>query len=149
MAAVHGDDNRSAIHRQGVFDDQHIRSPDAPDDALSHTPDDAILHRPDAEGPHDDEVIGVRVDIFDEHLEIPAFEGFPLDGDIRLGRFLVYDVEVGVGDDLEPPRDQGVMDLALPFEFVFVVVFLREPGFHLLESLVMHLGGIDVTAHEF
>ena len=39
------------------------------------------------------------------------------------------------------------MDLALAVEFLLVVIFLGKAGLHLLKTLVVHLGGIDVTAH--
>ena len=60
--------------------------------------------------------------------------------------FLIDVVEVGVGDDLEPAGNQRIVDLALTVEFLFIVVFLGQARFHLLEALVVHLGRVDVAA---
>ena len=40
------------------------------------------------------------------------------------------------------------MNLALPVEFLLVVIFLGQAGFHLLESFIVHFGRIDVAAHD-
>jgi len=47
------------------------------------------------------------------------------------------------------PGDQRIVDLPLPLEFVFVVVFLGESRFHLLERLSVHLGRVHMAADEF
>ncbi len=41
------------------------------------------------------------------------------------------------------------MNLPLTVKLFFVVVFLRQAGFHLFEALVVHLGRIDVAADDF
>ena len=40
------------------------------------------------------------------------------------------------------------MDLPLPVEFLFIVVFLGEARFHLLESFIVHLGRINMAPHD-
>ena len=149
VAAVQRDQDGAAVHRQGVLDDEDVRRAHPPDHAFRDAADDAVLHGAHAQGAHDDEVVGVGVDVFDEDLEVPAFQRPPFDRNVRLGGLLVYDIQVGVGDDLQAAGDQRIVDLPLPLEFVFVVVFLGEARFHLLEALVVHLGRVHVAAHEF
>lgn len=40
------------------------------------------------------------------------------------------------------------MDLALPFELLLVLVFLRQRVFHLLEAHVVHARGVDMAANK-
>ncbi len=40
------------------------------------------------------------------------------------------------------------MDLALPFQFLLLLVFVRECVLHLLEAHVVHAGGVHVAADE-
>src|SRR5438270_71648 len=77
-----------------------------PDHALRDAADDAVLHGAHAQGPHDDEVVGVGVDVFNEDFEVPALQRSAFDRDVRFGCLLVHDVEVGVGDDLQASGDQ-------------------------------------------
>ncbi len=103
---------------------------------------------PTPERAHNHEVIGVGVDVLDKDLKVPSFKGFPLDGQVRLGRLLVNDVQVRVRDDLKTAGNQRIMDLPLPLQLVFIMVFFGETCLHLLKALVMHLGCINVTADE-
>ena len=106
VAAVQGDHDGAAVHRQGVLDDEDVRRAHPPDHALRDAADDAVLHGAHAQGPHDDEVVGVGVDVFNEDFEVPALQRSAFDRDVRFGCLLVHDVEVGVGDDLQASGDQ-------------------------------------------
>ena len=145
-AAVYCHDDLAVIHRFGVLDDEHVRVADAADHALGIAADHAVFHRADAQRAHDDQIVGVRIDIFDEHFPIAPFEGFAFDREVGLVALLVDVVEVGVRDDLESSRDQRVVDLPLAVQFLFIVIFLRQSRFHLLEALVVHLRRVDVAA---
>jgi len=109
----------------------------------------AILNGSDSQSPHDDEVVGVGVDVLCQHFPVTAFQRTTLHRKIRLGTFLIDIVQVGISDDLEPAGNQRVVDLALPVEFLLVVIFLRKARLHLFKPLVVHLCGIDVAAHDF
>ena len=131
-----------------MLDDQHVGIPYATEHALGVAADHAVLHRADAQGAHDHEVVGIGIDVFGQHLPVPAFERATLDRQVVFRAFLIDVVEVGVGDDLESAGNQRIVDLALPVEFFFIVVFFGQARFHLLEALVMHFGRIDVAAHD-
>ena len=83
-----------------------------------------------------------------KHLPVAAFKRATLERKIRFRAFFIDEVQVGVGDDLEAAGDQGIVDLALPVKFFFIMIFFGKAGFHLLESFVVHLGRIDVAAHD-
>src|SRR6185295_1653917 len=53
-----------------------------------------------------------------------------------------------LGDQLEAETDQAVVDLALALELDLVQVLLGQRVLHLLETVVVHAGGVDVAAHE-
>src|SRR5207244_5575652 len=108
--------------------------------------DHAVLHRPDTQGTHDHQVVGIGVDVFGQHLPIPAFERATLNRQVVFRAFLIDVVEVGVGDDLEPAGNQRIVDLALSVELFFIVVFFGQARFVLFEAFVVHFGGIDVAA---
>src|SRR5206468_12938103 len=63
--------------------------------------------------------------------------------------FLIDIIQIGIGDDLKAPGNQRVMNLPLPVQLLFIVIFLRQARLHLFKSLIVHLGGVDVTAHDF
>ncbi len=92
VAAVQRDQDGAAVHRQGVLDDEDVRRAYAPDHALRDAADDAVLHGTHAQGAHDDEVVGVGIDVFDEDFEVPSFQRPPFDRNVRFGGLLVYDV---------------------------------------------------------
>ena len=131
-----------------MLDDQHVRIPHATKHALGVAADHAVLHRADTQGAHDHQVVGIGIDVFGQHLPVPAFERTTLDRQVVFRAFLIDVVEVGVGDDLEPTGNQRIVDLALPVEFFFIVVLFGQACFHLFEALVMHFGRIDVAAHD-
>ena len=149
VASIHRHDDLAAVHRLGVFDDQHVGGPHAAHDSLGVAPDHAVLHRADAQRAHDDQFIAVGVDVLSQHLPVPALQGPALQRQVGFRAFLIDVIEVGIGDDLESAGDQGVVDLALSVQLLLVVVFLRKAGLHLLEPLVVHLGRIDVAPHDF
>src|SRR5574341_1085578 len=78
-AAVHGHDDLAARHRLSILNDQHVGVANATDDPLRVTADDAIFYRTDPQGSHDDEVVGIGIDIFSQHLPVASFEGPPFD----------------------------------------------------------------------
>jgi hypothetical protein len=41
------------------------------------------------------------------------------------------------------------MDLALSIQFLLIMVFFRETGFHLLKPLIVHFSRIHMAPHHF
>src|SRR5207249_11984650 len=60
-----------------------------------------------------------------------------VEGEAGLLGFPAHDVEIGIGDELQPHRDQRVVDLALALELVLVLVLLGKRVLHLLEAVVV------------
>ena len=147
-AAVDRDHDFPAGHRLDVLDDQHVRIPYATKHALGVAADHTVFHGADTQGAHDDQIVGVGIDVFGQDFPIPSFERATFDRKVGFSAFLIDVIEVGVGDDLEPAGNQRIVDLALPVEFFFIVVFLGKARFHLLEAFVVHFGRIDVAAHD-
>ena len=116
--------------------------------ALGVTANHAVFHRTDTQGAHDHQVVGIGINVFGQHLPVPAFERATLDRQVVFRTFLINVVEVGVGDNLEPTSNQRIVNLALTVELFFIVVLFWQARFHLFEALVMHFGRIDVAAHD-
>ena len=147
--AVHGHDDFPPVHGLQVFHDEHVRIANPAQDPFGVAADHGIFHGAHPQRAHNGQVVGVGVDVFGQHLPIATLERPAFQGEIRLGTPLIDVVQIGIGDDLKSARDERVVNLALAVEFFFVVIFLGQARFHLLEPLVVHLGGIDVAADDF
>ena len=128
-------------HHEGV-------DADAADHAVGNAPDHAVLDGAHAERPQHDQVVGGCGDVVDQAFPILAVERLVLEGQAGAIARGLHDVEVGIGDELQAARDQGVVDLALALEFLLVLVLLRQRVLHLFEAHVVHPGGVDVAAHQ-
>ena len=148
-AAVHGHDDFPAVHGLQVLHDKHVRIANPAQDPFGIAADHGILHGAHPQRAHNGQVVGIGIDVFGQHLPIATFQGSSFQGEIRLGTLFIHVVEVGIGNDLEPARDEGIVNLALTVELFFVVIFFRKPRFHLLEPFIVHFGGIDVAADDF
>src|ERR687897_243677 len=143
--AVNGDDDVLEGATVEVLDDQGVRLLEPAYDALGDGAQDRILDGGHAHRAHNDEVEIILVDVFDDDLEILAFERAPHELDVVLLAEWFEDVDVGVGDDLQTLGDELVMDLALALHLVLVAELLGEPALHLTEADVVHLGGVGVA----
>ena len=131
-----------------VLDDEGVGLREPPDDALGDRAEHRVLDGGHAHGAYDDEVEVVVVDVLDDDLEVLALEGAADELDVVLLAEGLEDVYVGVGDDLESLGDELVVDLALPLHLVLVAELLGEPGLHLAEADVVHLGGVGVATRD-
>ena len=95
----------------------------------------------------DDEVEVVLVDVVDDDLEVLAFEGAADQFDVVLLTRGFQDVDVRVGDDLQPFGNELVVDLALPLHRPRRGT-PREPALHLPEAHVVHLGRVGVATRD-
>src|SRR5205814_1162392 len=93
---------------------------DAADHAVGNASDHAVLDGTHAERPQDDQVVIGCGDVVDQAFPILAVERLVLEGQAGPIAGDLHDVEVGVGDELQAARDQGIV----------------------------HPGGIDVAAHQ-
>ena len=128
-------------HHEGV-------DADAADHAVGNASDHAVLDCAHAERPQHDQVVVGCGDVVDQAFPILAVERFVLEGQAGPIAGGLHDVEVGIGDELQAARDQGVVDLALALELLLVLVLLRQRVLHLFEAHVVHPGGVDVAAHQ-
>ena len=56
--------------------------------------------------------------------------------------------DVTFRDKLQPHGDHAVVDLTLMLEFFLLEIFLGQRILHLLEPVLVHLGGIDMNADQ-
>ena len=149
-AAVDADQDRVALRLarlRDVLDDPDVAVGLARD-ALADRADHAVAHASDAERADHDQVV-LRAGEVLEDLDVMLAVHHPrLERQARLSAALRHAVEVAVGDELQAHRDQAVVDLALALELDFVEVLLGQRVFHLLEAVVVQLGGVDVAADQ-
>ena len=121
---------------------------DTPDHTLAHATQKTILHSPHPEGPDNDEIVVIGLDVVHQWLKRAAVVRAPFKGDADFSSPSFHDIQIGIGDQLQAHGDQRVMDLPLPFQFSFVLILLGQRILHLLEAIVMHLRGIHMAADQ-
>ena len=131
----------------GVADHQRIDSNPA-GHPVRHAADLAVLDGAHTECAHDHQVIVRSGNVLHQALPVLAIEGLVFERQAGLLARGFHDVQVRVGNQLEAPRDQRIVDLALALEFLLVLVLLGQGVLHLLEAHVVHSRCIDVTPGE-
>ncbi len=144
--AVQRDHDRAVTDRAGrLLDDQRIDDR-AARHAAAYTAQAAALYRAEAERPHDKQVMGAGIGLLRERTVILSFQRTAPELDAEFLALGCGLVEIGVGDDGQAARDQAVMHLPLPLQFLFLAELFGQAAFHLAEAHVVQSGGIHMGA---
>ena len=135
------------FNRFQVPDDKRIGS-DAPDDALTDTTEEAILDCAHAERAHNHHIVIAVLNVLHQFDEVFALWHFRFKRNVTFGALLLHHFKVGVRNELQPHRDEGIVDAALLFKLHLVLILLRQRVFHLLKAHVVHFRGVDVRTHQ-
>ena len=148
-AAVNPDEDIAVLFFKGfkVPDDKRIGS-DAPDDAFTNTTDEAILDCAHAERAHNHHIVVAVLNILHQFDEVFALWHFCFKRDVTFGALLLHHLKIGIRNELQPHRDEGIMDAALLFEFYLVLILLRQRVFHLFKAHVMHFRCVNVRTYQ-
>ncbi len=128
----------------GAAHDEGVRG-DLAHEALRHRAQLAVFHGAHAEGAHHHQIVVGGPTVLDEGLVVLAVHHLALVGQARRLRLTTHDIEVGVRDELQSHGDEGIVDLALPFQLVLVLVLLGQGVLHLLEAVVVQTRRVHVT----
>jgi hypothetical protein len=81
-------------------------------------------------------------------MKIITLHYFALEGDIGLLASLFKYVQIGITDEGQPLRDQGIMYPPLSLKLFFLLIPLGQAVLHLLESNIMQPRRIYMATHQ-